>query len=137
MANNKGTVIQVVGPVLDIRFADGCLPDLLNAIEVTLDGNVIVAEVAQHIGDNVARCIAMSSTDGLQRGAEAVDTGAAIAVPVGEDCLAASSTCWVSPSMRSPTWLLRKDGPSIVPLPPTRISRAQPRSWKPASRSST
>ena len=87
MANNKGTVIQVVGPVLDIRFADGCLPDLLNAIEVTLDGNVIVAEVAQHIGDNVARCIAMSSTDGLQRGAEAVDTGAAIAVPVGEDCL--------------------------------------------------
>ncbi|MBQ9148724.1 MAG: F0F1 ATP synthase subunit beta, partial [Oscillospiraceae bacterium] len=87
MANNKGTVIQVVGPVLDIRFADGCLPDLLNAIEVTLNGNVIVAEVAQHIGDNVARCIAMSSTDGLQRGAEAIDTGAAIAVPVGEDCL--------------------------------------------------
>ena len=87
MAKNIGTVIQVVGPVLDIRFADGCLPDLLNAIEVTLDGNVITAEVAQHIGDNVARCIAMSSTDGLQRGAEAVDTGASISVPGGEDCL--------------------------------------------------
>ena len=87
MAKNKGTVIQVVGPVLDIRFDDGCLPDLLNAIEVTLNGNVIVAEVAQHIGDNVARCIAMSSTDGLTRGAEAVDTGASISVPVGEDCL--------------------------------------------------
>ena len=87
MANNKGTVIQVVGPVLDIRFDDGCLPDLMNAIEVTLNGNVIVAEVAQHIGDNAVRCVAMSSTDGLTRGAEAVDTGASIAVPVGEDCL--------------------------------------------------
>ena len=87
MANNKGTVIQVVGPVLDIRFDDGCLPELLNAIEVTLDGNVIVAEVAQHIGDNAVRCVAMSSTDGLTRGAEAVDTGASISVPVGEDCL--------------------------------------------------
>ena len=87
MANNKGTVIQVVGPVLDIRFADGCLPDLLNAIEVDLNGTTIVAEVAQHIGDNVVRCVAMSSTDGLTRGAEAVDTGASISVPVGEDCL--------------------------------------------------
>ena len=87
MANNKGTVIQVVGPVLDIRFADGCLPELLNAIEVNLNGNIIVAEVAQHIGDNVVRCVSMSSTDGLTRGAEATDTGASIAVPVGEDCL--------------------------------------------------
>ena len=87
MSNNKGSVIQVMGPVLDIRFADGQLPDLLSAIEVPNGKNTIVAEVAQHIGDNVVRCIAMSSTDGLQRGAEATDTGAPITVPVGEGCL--------------------------------------------------
>ncbi|MGN0998943.1 MAG: F0F1 ATP synthase subunit beta [Faecousia sp.] len=87
MANTKGTVIQVVGPVLDIRFADGQLPELLSAIEIPHNDHTIVAEVAQHIGDNVVRCIAMSSTDGLQRGAEATDTGAPIRVPVGEECL--------------------------------------------------
>ena len=87
MANTKGTVIQIMGPVLDIRFADGQLPELLNAIEVPNGDKTIVAEVAQHIGDNVVRCVAMSSTDGLQRGAEATDTGAPINVPVGEECL--------------------------------------------------
>ncbi len=87
MANNIGTVIQVVGPVLDIRFAEGQLPELLSAIEVKLGEKTIVAEVAQHIGDNVVRCIAMSSTDGLQRGVDALDTGAPIRVPVGEECL--------------------------------------------------
>ena len=84
---NKGTVIQIMGPVLDIRFPAGALPELLNAIEVPNGDTTVVAEVAQHIGDNVVRCIAMSSTDGLQRGVEATDTGAAISVPVGEDCL--------------------------------------------------
>ena len=87
MANNKGTVIQVQGPVLDIRFPDDRLPKLLNAIEIPLGDRVIVAEVAQHIGDNVVRCVAMSSTDGLQRGVEATDTGAPISVPVGDQCL--------------------------------------------------
>ena len=87
MANSKGTVIQIVGPVLDIRFPDGGLPQLLSAIEIPHGDHTIVAEVAQHIGDNVARCIAMSSTDGLQRGVEAIDTGASITVPVGDACL--------------------------------------------------
>ena len=87
MSNNKGTVLQVVGPVLDIRFAAGQLPLLLNAIEIPMGDHTIVAEVAQHIGDYVVRCIAMSSTDGLQRGTEATDTGAAISVPVGDECL--------------------------------------------------
>ena len=87
MANNKGTVIQVMGPVLDIRFADDQLPKLLNAILVKNGENTNTAEVAQHIGDNVVRCIAMSSTDGLQRGTEAEDTGAPISVPVGDACL--------------------------------------------------
>jgi len=87
MMNHKGTVIQIMGPVLDIRFPDDRLPQLLSAIEVKNGESKIVAEVAQHIGDNVVRCIAMSSTDGLQRGVEAVDTGAPISVPVGENCL--------------------------------------------------
>ena len=87
MDKHVGTVIQVMGPVLDIRFEDGHLPQLLSAIEVPNGEAVIVAEVAQHIGDNVVRCIAMSSTDGLQRGTAATDTGAPISVPVGEACL--------------------------------------------------
>ena len=87
MAKNIGSVIQVVGPVLDIRFPEEHLPELLSAIEVAQDDRVVIAEVAQHIGDNVVRCIAMSSTDGLQRGIEAVDTGKPITVPVGEACL--------------------------------------------------
>ena len=87
MPNNKGTVIQVMGPVLDIRFADDQLPALLSAIEIPNGEATIVAEVAQHIGDNVVRCVAMSSTDGLQRGTQATDTGAPISVPVGDACL--------------------------------------------------
>ena len=87
MAKREGTVIQIVGPVLDIRFADDQLPEMLSAIEIPHGDHTIVAEVAQHIGDNVARCIAMSSTDGLQRGVTAIDTGAPISVPVGEACL--------------------------------------------------
>ncbi len=87
MNKMKGTVTQIMGPVLDIRFPEGQLPELLSAIEVPKADGCVVAEVAQHIGDNVVRCIAMSSTDGLQRGVEATDTGAPISVPVGEQCL--------------------------------------------------
>lgn len=87
MGNNTGVVTQVIGPVLDIKFSDGHLPDLLNAIEINYNGRKIVLEVAQHIGDNVVRCISMSSTDGLPRGIEAVDTGAPISVPVGKETL--------------------------------------------------
>ena len=84
---NTGTVVQIMGPVLDIRFDDNKLPELLTAIEVFNGENKITAEVAQHIGDNVVRCVAMSSTDGLQRGVEAIDTGKPITVPVGDECL--------------------------------------------------
>ncbi len=86
-SNHIGTVVQILGPVLDIQFADGELPNLLNAIEIQSGGKKLTCEVAQHVGDNVARCIAMGSTDGLMRGVEAVDTGSPITVPVGEDCL--------------------------------------------------
>ena len=84
---NIGTVVQIVGPVLDVKFPDGQLPNLLNAIEIEHDGKTLTVEVAQHIGDNVVRCIAMSSTDGLVRGLKAVDTGSPITVPVGDKCL--------------------------------------------------
>ena len=84
---HKGVVTQIIGPVLDIRFAEGELPELRNAVTIHHAGKVITAEVAQHIGDNVVRCIAMNSTDGLVRGMEATDTGTPISVPVGEECL--------------------------------------------------
>ena len=84
---NIGKVVQVIGPVLDIRFEDGQLPELLNAIDIQSGDRKIVAEVAQHIGDNVARCISMNATDGMVRGLEAVDTGSPITVPVGDKCL--------------------------------------------------
>ena len=84
---NTGTVVQVVGPVLDIRFPDGQLPNLNHAVTLKNGERTIVAEVAQQIGDGIVRCVAMSSTDGLVRGTEAVDTGSPITVPVGEACL--------------------------------------------------
>ncbi len=84
---NIGRVVQVIGPVLDIRFEGGHLPDLLNAIEINNNGSKVTAEVAQHVGDNVVRCIAMNSTDGLCRGVDAVDLGGPISVPVGKETL--------------------------------------------------
>ena len=84
---HEGTVVQVIGPVLDIKFPDGQLPALLNAIRVENGDKSLIVEVSQHIGDNVVRCIAMSGTDGLVRGAKAVDTGGPITVPVGKECL--------------------------------------------------
>ena len=86
---NIGKIVQIVGAVLDIRFEDEKnLPNLLNALEIKLEnGNKIVAEVAQHIGNDTVRCIAMSATDGLVRGMEAVDAGAPISVPVGKETL--------------------------------------------------
>ncbi|MCR5482212.1 MAG: F0F1 ATP synthase subunit beta [Clostridia bacterium] len=84
---NKGIIHQIVGPVIDVKFNADEMPELMNAIEITLNGRRIVAEVAQHKGDDVVRCISLSSTDGLTRGMEALDTGAPISVPVGKEVL--------------------------------------------------
>ena len=84
MGKNIGKVIQIIGPVLDIKFENGHLPNLLNAIEIMHEGKKVVCEVASQLGDDVVRCIAMSSTDGMSRGMEAYDTGTGITVPVGE-----------------------------------------------------
>lgn len=83
---SKGRIVQVTGPVVDIEFDNGHLPDILNAIQIHQTGErevTLTVEVAQHLGDNLVRTVAMSSTDGLIRGTEAVDTGAPITVPVG------------------------------------------------------
>ena len=87
MEKNIGKVIQIIGPVLDIKFENGRLPNLLNAIEIMHEGKKVVCEVASQLGDDVVRCIAMSSTDGMSRGMEAYDTGMGITVPVGEATL--------------------------------------------------
>ncbi|MBR6744422.1 MAG: F0F1 ATP synthase subunit beta, partial [Clostridia bacterium] len=87
MGKNIGKVIQIIGPVLDIKFENGRLPDLLNAIEIMHEGKKVVCEVASQLGDDVVRCIAMSSTDGMSRGMDAYDTGTGITVPVGEATL--------------------------------------------------
>ena len=83
----KGKVAQVIGTVVDIEFPPDELPALYNAIEVTADGQKIVLEAQEHVGNNWVRCLALSSTDGLQRGVEAVDTGVALSVPVGKETL--------------------------------------------------
>ena len=86
--NNIGKITQVIGAVIDIKFTDGNLPEINSAINIkTNDGGKLVVEVAQHLGDDVVRCIAMGPTDGLVRGMEAEATGAPISVPVGEQTL--------------------------------------------------
>ena len=84
---NIGTVVQIIGAVLDIKFSPDSLPNLKNAIEIDNNGQRLVVEVAQHIGDDIVRCIAMGATDGLVRGTKAVDTGKSITVPVGKETL--------------------------------------------------
>ena len=86
--NNTGKITQIIGAVLDVKYAAGHLPEINEAIEITRkDGDKLVVEVAQHLGDDTVRCIAMGPTDGLVRGMEAVATGAPISVPVGENTL--------------------------------------------------
>lgn len=87
MAKIKGKLSQIIGPVVDVRFSEGELPKLHNAIDIKTDHGILVVEVAQHIGDDVVRCISMGSTDGLVRGMEAIDTGSPIMAPVGKEVL--------------------------------------------------
>ncbi|HAF59960.1 MAG TPA: F0F1 ATP synthase subunit beta [Bacillota bacterium] len=87
MGEHIGTVHQIIGPVVDIKFSPDELPELLNAIKIPHGDHEVVVEVAQHIGDDVVRCVALSSTDGLTRGMEAKDTGGPITVPVGQEVL--------------------------------------------------
>ena len=82
---NKGTVAQVIGPVVDVDFSEGNLPEILSALHIKKTDGLLTLEVAQHLGENRVRAIAMDSTDGLQRGTDVIDTGSPIAMPIGED----------------------------------------------------
>ena len=86
MSENKGSITQVIGPVVDVQF-DGDLPNILDALVVEKKDEKIILEVAQHLGENTVRSIAMSATDGLVRGQKVVDTEEPISVPVGPEML--------------------------------------------------
>ena len=83
---NKGTITQIIGPVIDAKFT-GKIPEIYNALECELDGNRIVFEVQQHLSEDIVRAVSMTSTDGLQRGVEVIDSGKPISVPVGKESL--------------------------------------------------
>lgn len=113
-----GKIVQIIGAVVDVRFGKHELPRLLNAIECDNNGHKLVLEVAQHIGDDVVRCIAMSSTDGLRRGLDAVDTGAPIRVPVGRETLGRVFNLLGEPVDEQPApqiaekWAIHREAPS-------------------------
>ena len=121
---NKGKIIQVMGPVVDVNFEDGDLPALYNAINIERTGEsgeteTLVCEVALHLGDNSVRTVAMHSTDGLVRGMEAVDTGAPITVPVGEEVLGRILNVVGDPADKKPPveskarWSIHRDAPAF------------------------
>ncbi len=122
MDNNKGMVAQVMGPVVDVRFAEGCLPPINNALEIMIGERRLVVEVAQHIGDSTARCIAMSSTDGLKRDSEAIDTGKPISVPVGRETLGRIFNVLGEPTdlkpapANAPRWDIHRPAPEYANL---------------------
>ncbi len=117
---NVGKIIQIIGAVLDIKFSKENMPSLYNAIEIEHEGKTIVAEVAQHLGDDVVKCIAMSSTDGLVRGMDAVDTGAPISVPVGKATLGRMFNVVGQPIDDNPMpeveekWSIHREAPSFA-----------------------
>ena len=118
MSQNIGKVIQIIGPVLDIKFENGHLPNLLNAIEIEFEGRKVVCEVASQLGDDVVRCVAMSSTDGMPRGIDAVDTGTGITVPVGTETLGRIFNLLGEPVDNGPEpnakerWCIHRDPPA-------------------------
>ena len=128
--HNIGRVVQVIGPVLDVEFESEHLPEIYNAIEVTARTDSgqdisVVAEVQQHIGRNQVRAVAMSSTDGVQRGMEAVDTGSAITVPVGEAALGRILNVIGNPVDNGPPiprnverWPIHRPSPEFTSLEP-------------------
>lgn len=120
MNKNYGKIIQIIGPVVDIRFPDGMLPALYSAIEIGEGEEKLTVEVAQHIGDDCVRCIAMGSTDGLVRGEKAVDTGGPIRVPVGREVLGRMFNVLGQPIDGQPAlskeierWPIHRDAPSF------------------------
>ena len=120
--SNKGTVSQVMGPVVDVLFPEGNLPSIYNALTMEIGGKTLTVEVAQHIGDNVVRCIAMSSTDGLKRGTPVNDTGKSISVPVGRETMGRIFNVLGEPvdnqpfSSKTERWNIHRSAPSYSEL---------------------
>lgn len=136
MAEAKGKITQVIGAVVDVQF-DGQLPAILNALETENNGKRLVLEVAQHLGENTVRTIAMDATEGLVRGLPVTDTGAPITVPVGEVTLGRILNV-VGEPVDEGAPLTVTDRRAIHQPARTSPSRRPPRkSWSPASRSST
>src|SRR5213083_2947097 len=120
-----GKVVQVIGPVLDVEFEPEQLPELYNAVTVKVDSGQLVAEVEQHIGRNQVRAVAMSTTDGVVRGMDVVDTGAAIAVPVGAPALGRILNVLGEPVDNGPAipknalrWPIHRKRPDFIALEP-------------------
>jgi len=134
-AGLTGRVARVLGAVVDVEFPRGALPALFNALtaEITLSSvaKTVTFEVAQHLGDNMVRCISMQSTDGLVRGAEVVDSGKPISVPVGDVVKGPTASTRPAPAGTA------SSGASTATRRPSTSSRARRRSSRPASRSST
>ena len=120
-----GSVSQVMGPVVDVRFEQGTLPAIYNALTMPIGERSLTVEVAQHIGDNTARCIAMASTDGLKRGTPVTDTGSAIAVPVGKETLGRIFNVLGNPvdnkpaPQNVPLWNIHREAPEYDELSPS------------------
>ena len=139
--SNTGKIVQIIGPVVDVDFSAGQLPKIYDALETTADVNgeksKVVLEVQQHLGEGWVRAIAMSTTEGLRRGGDVLDTGAPISVPVGEGVLGRIFNVTGDPVDEA-----RSDGDrEALPHPPRRAPARrpghQPRSSRPGSRSST
>jgi F-type H+/Na+-transporting ATPase subunit beta len=117
---NTGKITQIIGAVLDAKFENGTLPALYNAIKIQVGDKTLVAEVAQHLGDDVVRCIAMSTTDGLKRGMEVVDSGLPISVPVGDKTLGRMFNVLGDPIDEMPApegverWSIHRQAPSFA-----------------------
>jgi F-type H+/Na+-transporting ATPase subunit beta len=120
---NIGHISQIIGPVIDVNFSEGTLPSIRNAVYLNRDdGSRLVLEVAQHLGENTARCIAMDSTDGLKRGHDVIDTGAPISVPVGKETLGRMLNITGDPidergEIKSKErWSIHREAPALVDL---------------------
>ena len=124
---NKGLVAQVMGPVVDVHFDEGCLPPINNALEMYIGQKKLTVEVAQHIGDSTARCIAMASTDGLKRDTEVIDTGAPISVPVGRETLGrifnvlGEPTDMLPPPANAEKWNIHRPAPAFANLSSSKL----------------
>lgn len=117
---NVGKITQIIGAVIDVKFSEDHMPALYNAIEIDTERGKLIAEVAQHMGDDVVKCIAMSSTDGLKRGMDATDTGAPISVPVGKQTLGRMFNVTGQPIDEKPApkdaekWSIHRPAPSFA-----------------------